>query len=162
MMSNLQKLVVLGGTCFSVLLFQSLGGLDSDVLAASQAITKATTSCDAIEYSETDDGSILITDGFPYQSEYALRTGHMIRITEVIAPGIFASEGGGFITYGEVVNSTGGFVEMNQAVGVTWEFTAAGIEFFKGNCKYVTQNSGSTIRFTRDGVVVTGLDILNP
>ncbi|MEM9218697.1 MAG: hypothetical protein AAGD25_30695 [Cyanobacteria bacterium P01_F01_bin.150] len=149
------------------ILVQNTAGIAIEIDSEKTGGVKSTVSCNAIIYSETDDGSVLITDGFPYQSETTLQRSHVITIAEVTSPGIFQAESSLVEFGGTVMTTSGGFlpygnVDINQAVGITWEFVEQGIEFLKGDCKYIAQNSDAIIKFTQDGVIVTGFDIQNP
>jgi len=102
----------------------------------------------ALKIERIDADSVRITDGFIYQKTITLRSEFLIRIKS-IERGIIQPEGA--VLMG-----------AEAAVGVTWVFDKPGLVLHNGDYVYTSKVKDATIKFTKEGAILTGFQIENP
>jgi len=104
------------------------------------------------------DGTILITSGFSFDTNFSIPDGYQISIGD--SGDIDKIQFKQFLA-SEQMSPDGKYVSRlaNTAIGISWYFEKAQTSFHTGNYVYTALRDGSTVTFTTNGVLLAGFKI---
>jgi hypothetical protein len=130
------------------LLFVSPSVAKEDQKKEKGSTKRAQSACSSLKYTQIGKDTILITEGFSYQKNRELISGHLMGIQGVKEGNVFIPDEG-----------SATIPDHESAVNVTWEFVKPDIVFLRDNCIYTSKVAGASIKFTKEGVLVKDFKI---